>query len=380
MVIHPFQVSVPESVLVDLRERIKRTRWPDEVLGSGWTFGTSLSYMKELSNYWLHEFDWRKTEKGINRYPNYIAEIDGYNVHFLHVKSNARTSHPLMLLHGWPGSFLEMMKLIPLLTENRAISFDLVIPSLMGYGFSQQVVTPGCSVQFMADLFCSLMNELGYKKFGIHGGDFGSGVGTALALKYPDKVTGLHLNNIEGYYRPFVPEGTTLSQEEMRFKKQAEEWYDMEGAYSHQQRTRPLTLAYGLNDSPVGLCAWIIEKFYAWSDCTGDVEHAFTKDDLLSNVTLYWVTQTVHSSFRLYYESRKTPLHFTKDEFVKVPVNIVHFPKEDPFPLRRYIERGYNVQRWTDMPVGGHFASMEQADLLAKDIIEFFDSSRRGGV
>jgi len=264
------------------------------------------------------------------------------------------------------------MKLIPLLSNNVETTFDLVVPSLLGYGFSQKVTTPGCGVQFMAELFKLLMESLGYKNFGIHGGDFGSGVGTALALKYPDHVLGLHLNNIEGYYKPFLPEGASLTHEETQFERQAEAWYDKEGAYAHQQRTKPLTLAYGLNDSPVGLCAWLIEKFYGWSDCRGDIERVFTKDELLSNVTLYWITQTVHSSFRLYCESRNTPLHFTEDEFVKVPVAIAHFPLEDAFPPRKYIERGYNVQHWKDMPAGGHFAAMEQPELLAEDIREFF--------
>jgi pimeloyl-ACP methyl ester carboxylesterase len=372
MAIQPFRLHVPEPTVVDLRERIKRTRWPDELTGSGWTFGTSLSYMKELAGYWLNGFDWRKTEDNVNRYPNFIAQIDGYKIHFLHIKGAGNNSLPLMLLHGWPGSFLEMMKLIPFLSNNPGMTFDLVIPSLMGYGLSQKVTTPGCGIRFMAELFRLLMESLGYKKFGIHGGDFGSGVGTALALKYPRNVIGLHLNNIEGYYKPFLPEGASLTQEEMQFEQESEAWYDREGAYSHQQRTRPLTLAFGLNHSPVGLCAWIIEKFYGWSDCKGDIESVFTRDELLANVTLYWVTQTIHSSFRLYHESRKSPLHFDKDDFVRVPVGIARLPVEDAFPPRKYIERGYNIRRWTEMPAGGHFAAMEQPELLAKDIDEFF--------
>jgi len=357
---------------MDLRDRIRKTRWPDEQTGSAWTFGASLSYMKELADYWHEEFDWRKTERNINQYPNFVAEIEGYNIHFLHIRGKGTTSRPLLLLHGWPGSFLEMMKLIPLLSNNVDMTFDLVVPSLPGYGFSQKVTTPGCGVRRMAELFTLLMESLGYRTFGIHGGDFGSGVGTALALKYPHHVTGLHLNNIEGYYRPFLPEGESLTYEEMEFERQAELWYEKEGAYSHQQRTRPLTLSYGLNDSPVGLCAWIVEKFYAWSDCKGDIESVFTKDELLSNVTLYWVTETVHSSFRLYHETREAPLHFDKDDFVRVPVGVVRFPVEDALPPRTYIERGYNVRHWTEMPAGGHFASMEQPGLLAKDIVEFF--------
>ena len=374
MSIQHFQINVPEQVLVDLRERIKRTRWPDEIIGSGWNWGTSLSYMKELSEYWLNEFDWRRVERDINAFPNFIAEIDGYNIHFLHIKGGAKKSIPLILTHGWPGSFLEMMKLVPLLTNNSDLTFHLVIPSLMGYGFSQKLTADGCNIHFMADLWCKLMKELTYKKFAAHGGDFGSGVSMALALKYPQNLIGLHLNNIEGYYMPYVPEGESLTEEEIQFEKDAEEWYDKEGAYSHQQRTKPLTLAYGLTDSPVGLCAWIIEKFYSWADCRGNIENAFTKDELLANVTLYWVTETIHSSIRLYNESRKVPLRLGKNDFVRVPLGIVHFPVEDVYPPRKYIQRGFNVQHWTEMPAGGHFASMEQPELLANDIRKFFRS------
>lgn len=371
MAVQPFRVKVPEQVLVDLRERIQRTRWPDEITNSGWTSGANLSYMKELAEYWLTKFDWRKVENEINSYPNFLAEIDGYKIHFLHIKGTGKKSIPLIAMHGWPGSFLEMMKLIPLLTNNGDLTFDLVVPSLMGYGFSQKITDPGCNLQFMGRLYCKLMKELSYEKFGVHGGDFGSGLGMVLALNYPQNVIGLHLNNIEGYYTPYVPEGE-LTEEEIQYDKDGEDWYNKEGAYSHQQRTKPLTLAYGLNDSPIGLCAWIIEKFFAWSDCNGNIESVFTKDELLANVTLYWVTETIHSSIRLYNESRKAPLHLTKDDFAKVPVGIARFPMEDAIPPRRYVERGFNVQRWTNMPAGGHFAAMEQPELLAEDIKSFF--------
>ena len=328
--------------------------------------------MKELADYWLNKFDWRRIEDEINAYPNFIAEIDGYKIHFLHIKGSWKKSMPLIITHGWPGSFLEMMKLIPLLTNNPDFAFDLVIPSLMGYGFSQKVTAPGCNIHFMAELWCKLMKQLNYEKFGVQGGDFGSGVGTALALKYPQNVIGLHLNNIEGYWTPYLPEGENLTQEEIQFEKDADDWYNREGAYSHQQRTKPLTLAYGLNDSPIGLCAWIIEKFYGWADCKGNIENVFSKDELLANVTLYWVTETIHSSIRLYNESRSVPLHFKKDDFVKAPVGIARFPLEEPFPPRKYIKRGFNIQHWTDIPAGGHFASMEEAELLAEDIRNFF--------
>lgn len=373
MAIKSFEANVPDRVLTDLRERLQRTRFPDEIAGSGWAYGASLSYMKELTDYWLNEFDWRKTENEINSYPNFMAEIDGYQIHFLHIRGSGRRSVPLIAMHGWPGSFLEMMKLIPSLTNGDGLTFDLVIPSLMGYGFSQKANEPGCNIHFMADLFCKLMKELGYEKFGAHGGDFGSGIGTALALKYQQHVVGLHLNNIEGYCIPYLPEGETLTPEEIQFEKDAYEWYEKEGGYSHQQGTKPLTLAYGLNDSPIGLCAWIVEKFHGWSDCSGNIESVFTKDELLSNVTLYWVTGTIHSSIRLYGESRKAPLHFKRDDFVRVPVGIAHFPLEDPFPPRKYIERSYNVRHWAEMPAGGHFAAIEQPELLAKDVRDFFN-------
>jgi pimeloyl-ACP methyl ester carboxylesterase len=374
MAVQPFRVNFPERVLLDLRERIQRTRWPDEMSNSGWIYGANLTYMKELAEYWLTRFDWRKIEEEINACPNFVADIDGYNIHFLHIKGTGKKSIPLIAMHGWPGSFLEMMKLIPLLTNNDELTFDIVVPSLVGYGFSQRITAPGCNLQFMGNLFCKLMKELHYEKFGAQGGDFGSGLGMVLALNYPQKVIGLHLNNIEGYYMPYVPEGENLTKEEMQFVKEAEGWYDREGAYSHLQRTKPLTLAYGLNDSPVGLCAWIIEKFFAWSDCGGNIESVFTKDELLANVTLYWLTGTLHSSIRLYNESRKAPLHFTKDDFVEVPVGIARFPLEDAFPPRKYVERGFNVQRWTNLPAGGHFAAMEQPQLLADDIRDFFRS------
>lgn len=374
MTIKPYQVKTHDSVLDDLRERIKHVRWPDAIENSGWLYGTNLPYLKELADYWLNEFDWRKTENEINTFPNFMAEIDGYEIHFMHIKGKGKKTIPLILTHGWPDSFLGMMKLIPFLTQDEDLSFDLIIPSLLGYGFSQKVLVPKSGIQLMGKLWGKLMKELGYEKFGAHGGDFGSGVSTSLALQYPDNMIGLHVNNIEGYYRPYIPDGVELSAEEVQFGKEDEAWYDSEGAYSHQQRTRPITLAYGLNDSPVGLCAWIIEKFFAWSDCNGHIERVFTKDELLSNITLYWVTETIHSSIRLYSESRKAPLHFTKDEFVGVPVGIARFPLDEPFPPRRYIERGYNLQHWSDMPVGGHFAAAEQPELLAQDIRKFFNS------
>jgi pimeloyl-ACP methyl ester carboxylesterase len=366
-----FKCKISQPNIDDLKFRISQTRWTDEIKDSNWQYGTSLAYMKELADYWLNKFEWREEEDKINQYPNYIAEIDGIKVHFLHIKGKGKTSVPLIITHGWPGSFLEMFKLIPLLTTDPEYSFDLIIPSIPGFGFSQKINTPGCNLWFIADLWSKLISELGYKKVIAQGGDFGAGINTALALTHPDKLIGLHLNYIHSSFFPFVPTNEIFSEEENLYLKSADEWYKTEGAYAHQHRTKPLTVAYGLNDSPIGLCAWILEKFYEWSDCNGNIESVFTKDELLANISLYWFTQTIHSSIRLYNETIKQPLQFLENDFVNAPLGISKFHKEEPFPPRKFIERGYNVQHWTDISKGGHFAAMESPELLANDIIHF---------
>lgn len=372
-----FKVNIEQKILDDLKLRIKNTRWPDEIINSNWTYGASLSYMKELSEYWLNEFDWRKTETEINQHENFIAEIDGYKIHFLHIKGKGKDSIPIIITHGWPGSFLEMMKLIPLLTENTKVSFDVVIPSMMGFGFSQKLNRVGCNVSFMADLWFKLMQKLGYEKFGVQGGDFGAGVSSFISLKYPDHVIGMHLNYIPGNYQPELGVGELLTDEENDYIKSEDEWYFREGGYSLQQKTKPLTLAYGLNDSPIGLCAWIIEKMYGWAECKGNIENVFTKDELLSNVMLYWITETIHSSVRLYGENKKVPMKLGKDSFINIPVGIAHFQFEEPFPPRKFIERGFNIQHWSDFSEGGHFPAIEKPELLAEDICDFFNSIKK---
>ncbi len=370
--IKPFSVDIPQQQLDDLQFRLKNTRWPDEISGSGWNYGADLSYMKSLTDYWQNTFDWRKTENEINAYPNFIAKINGYEIHFLHIKGKGKRSIPLIITHGWPGSFLEMMQLIPLLTEDSELSFDLVIPSIPGFGFSGKPTEPGCNSAVVADLWHELMLELGYDKYGAQGGDIGAGISTWLSLKYPSNVTGLHLNFISGSYKPYLKENEKLSDEVLAFQKIGADWSAKEGGYSHMHATKPLTAAYGLNDSPTGLCAWIIEKFNSWSDNNGNIENTFSKDELLANVTLYWLTETIHSSMRIYNENSKKPVAFTEHEFVKIPVAFAKFPKELPTPPRSYIEKGFNIQHWTEMPAGGHFAAAEQPQLLAKDIQDFF--------
>ena len=372
MMIKPFAVNVLQSILDDLKLRLMLTRWPDELSGSAWNYGTDLSYMKELKEYWQHSFDWRKVEREINAYPNFMADIDGYQIHFMHIKGKGKRSLPLIITHGWPGSLLEMMKLIPLLTENADFSFDLVIPSIPGFGFSGKPTEPGCNSAIVADLWHQLMTTLGYDRYGAQGGDIGSGVSTWLALKYPSHLIGLHLNYISGSYKPYLKEGEQLTEEVIAFQQTVAEWSAREGAYAHLHATKPLTAAYGLNDSPVGLCAWIIEKFNSWSDNGGDIENVFTKDELLANVTLYWITQTIHSSMRMYNENSKNPMVFGQNDYISVPLAFAEFPKELPTPPRSYIEKGFNVRHWTSMPAGGHFAAVEQPDLLSKDLLYFF--------
>lgn len=370
--IKPFSVQVPQQVLDDLKLRLSLTRWPDQLEGAGWDYGTDLSYLKELTDYWQHTFDWRKVEDEINSYPNFMADIEGQELHFMHVKGKGKRSIPLIITHGWPGSFLEMMKLIPLLTEDPDCSFDLVIPSVPGFGFSGKLTQAGGNSSFVADLWHKLMLKLGYERYGAQGGDIGAGISTWLSLRYPSHVIGLHLNYIPGSYKPYLRDGEQLSANVVAFQKSGAAWLAKEGAYAAMHASKPQTLAYGLNDSPAGLCAWIIEKFNSWSENNGDVESIFTKDELLANVTLYWITQTIHSSMRIYHENSKKPMVFEKGVAVNVPVGFAKFPKELPTPPRSYIEMGFNINHWTTMPAGGHFAAMEQPELLSKDITAFF--------
>ncbi|WP_027066651.1 epoxide hydrolase family protein [Maribacter sp. Hel_I_7] len=371
--IEKFKVNIPQSELDDLNDRIKKVRWPDEIKNSDWKYGTSLSYIKELADYWLEEFDWRIIEKEINSFPNFIADVDGNQIHFLHIKSNKKNAIPIVITHGWPGSFLEMLKIIPYLTESEESPFDLVIPSIIGFGFSKKPTENGSDYGFNAELWHKLMLKLGYNKYGVQGGDIGAGISIKIAQKYPENIIGLHLNYISDSYKPYSEENENINTHIVKFQKATQMWNEREGAYASLHSTKPLSLAYGLNDSPIGLCGWIIEKFNAWSDNNGDIENSFTKQELLANVTLYWLTQTIHSSIRMYHEISNSPLKFEKDDFVKIPVGFAKFPKEISTPPRDYIEKGFNVVHWTEMPKGGHFPALEQPKLLADDMIRFFE-------
>ena len=383
--IEPFRIEVPDGVLRDLRERILRTRWPDEIRGSGWEYGTSLHYLRELLDYWANGFDWRAQETFLNTFHHFRAVVDGQGLHFLHERGRGPAPLPLLLPHGWPSSFYEMTKVVPLLTDpesyggDAADSFDVVAPSLPGCGFSARPRDPGMHKTRMAELFADLMTAvLGYSRFGARAGDIGAGVVSLLALDYPERLVGIHLSDV---VRPYLgPGARNFTDAERKFFEEERLWAEREGAYDHIQATKPQTLAYGLADSPAGLAAWIVEKFRSWSDCGGDVERRFTKDELLTNLTIYWVTNTINSANRLYFERDRQPRPLGRDDRVAVPTAVTTFPADIDHPPREWAERVYDVVRWSEMPRGGHFAAFEEPELLAEDIRDFFRPLRKSGV
>ncbi len=373
----PFRIEIPKSTLDDLRERLRRTRWTDEVEGSGWGMGTNLGYMKELVDYWVGKYDWRKQEAELNRLHHFRAEIDGIGIHFIHERGKGENPTPIILTHGWPDSFYRFHKLIPMLTDPASYggdpnaSFDVIVPSLPGFGFSDRRAR---TAEQTADLWAKLMKDLlGYEHFIAAGGDLGGPVTRSLALKHPEAVTGIHLT--DAGYPTGSEDFATMSDAERQFAGKSQQWWYTEGAYNALQSTKPQTLAYGLNNSPAGLAAWIVEKLYAWSDSKGDIETRFTKDEILTNVTIYWVTETIGSSIRTYLENaRAIYAHGGGPKPAQrstVPAAVASFPGETVPTPREWAERTVNLVRWTEMPRGGHFAAWEEPDLLAQDIREF---------
>ncbi len=379
MAVQPFKIDIPDSVLEDLQSRLERTRWPDEMPGTEWDYGSNLDYVKELVEYWRTKFDWRAQEKLINSFAHFKTEVDGLDIHFIHEKGKGPNPVPLVVTHGWPGTFFEMHKIIPLLSDpaghggDAADSFDVVVPSMPGYGFSGHPTERGMDVLAVGDLWAKLMSEnLGYQRFGAQGGDWGASVTAKLGLSHADKVIGIHTTSVTRPTPYLGPGSKPLSEAEEILLQQRRDWQAAEGGYAHIQGTKPQTLSYGLNDSPAGLAAWIVEKYRTWSDCGGDVEKRFTKDELLTTITIYWVTQTIGSSTKIYYETLRKPWNMAKGERIEVPCAIAAFPAEISVPSRELAERSYNVQQWTVMPAGGHFAALEEPDRLVEDIRSFF--------
>ena len=369
----PFRLHIAEAALADLRERLGRTRWPDEPPLEPWSTGTSLKYLQDLVHYWNADFDWRAQEARINRFRQFSVPIRGIELHFIHEPGRGPNPMPLLISHGWPGSIVEFLELIPLLTEH----FSVVAPSLPGYTLSYKPGQPRFGVEEIADAFAELMTDvLGYSRFGAQGGDWGGFIASRLGYAYPERLIGIHLNLLAIRRDPGMLHNPT--GEEKRFLEELNHWLKEETGYQWIQGTKPQTLACGLADSPAGLAAWIAEKFRSWSDCGGVIENAIRRDDLLANISLYWLTGAIGSSFWPYYARVRRPWPIPEGRTVDVPTGYAEFPKEILKPPRSLAARTYtNIRRWTEMKKGGHFAALEQPQALAEEVTEFFLSQNR---
>jgi microsomal epoxide hydrolase len=377
----PFTIHVPDAVLTDLRMRLEGTRWPDENPGSGWTHGSDLAYMRALAAYWREKYDWRLHEARLNRLKQFVVSLDGIDLHFIHEPGVGPDPLPLLVSHGWPGSIVEFERLIPLLTDpgrfggDPADAFTVVAPSLPGYAFSFRPNQARFNLVQIGDLFTRLMSDvLGYRRFGAQGGDWGAFISAQLGAAHADHVLGIHVTLLWG---PRESTPAPQTDEERAYVAELQNWSREEQGYGLIQGTKPQTLSYGLTDSPIGLAAWIVEKFRSWSDCGGNVEKRFSKDELLTNVMLYWVTAAINSSFWPYWARRHELWPLNELSSVRVPTAYASFPKEILHPPRTWVEAVYpNIQRWTSMPAGGHFAAMEEPEALAADIRTFFRELR----
>jgi pimeloyl-ACP methyl ester carboxylesterase len=374
----PFRLNIPDQAITDLRERLARTRFPDQAPGEPWANGTDVRYMRELIEYWRDGFDWRAEEARLNGFPQYKVPLHGIDLHFLHVPGQGPDPCPLLLSHGWPGSVFEFLDLIPRLADPArfggisADAFTVIAPSLPGYGLSFAPGQPRFSVEAIADCFAELMvGVLGYQRFAAQGGDWGAFVTARLGYTLADLVIGIHLNLMPVRRDPSIIANPT--PEERQFADALAQWLKEETGYQWIQGTRPQTLAFALTDSPAGLAAWIIEKFRAWSDCAGDLESVFTKQQLLANISLYWFTGAIGASFWPYYARLHGPWPIPDGATVEVPTGYCEFPREMLRPPRSLAERTFtDIRTWSVMPRGGHFAAMEQPDALARELRDFF--------
>jgi pimeloyl-ACP methyl ester carboxylesterase len=364
--IRPFRVEVSDADIADLHDRLARTRWPDQIPGSGWGYGTDRAYLQDLCEYWRTTFDWRAQEDRFNRWPNFLTEIDGQQIHFIHARSDNPDAIPLIMSHGWPGSVSEFLDVIEPLRE----SFHVVVPSLPGYGWSGPTTEPGWDVQRIADAWAVLMARLGYDKYAAQGGDWGAMIATRLAATDVDHVIALHSNMLLAF--PEDASGIALTDEEVADLVAAAEFMKVGAAYQEIQGKNPQTLGYALTDSPAGLAGWIVEKFLVWTDNNGSPEDALTRDQMLTNISVYWFTKTINSSIRLYCESQRSGRFGPTGEYVSAPTAAAVFPAEIFRIPRAYAETRFNIVRYTRFDRGGHFAALEEPDLLVDDIKAFF--------
>jgi pimeloyl-ACP methyl ester carboxylesterase len=376
----PYRLHVRAEVLDDLRERLSRTRWPDEIPGSGWQYGSSLEFMRRLTERWREGFDWRAQEAKLNAFDQFRVAIEGITLHFVHRPGVGPDPTPLLLVHGWPGSVWEFHELIPRLTDparfggDPADAFTVVAPSFPGFTLSFEPGQRRLDIVEMADLLATLMTDvLGYQHFAAQGGDWGGYIVARLAHAYRDRLLGIHLNFLP--LRADIPFPAELTDEHRAYQEELRHWRSEETGYSVIQGTKPQTLAQGLTDSPAGLAAWIAEKFHTWTDNDGDLERSVDLDSLLTNVTLYWVTGAINSSFWPYYAIRHEPWPLPEAR-VETATAYASFPREIRHPPRSFAEQAFNIQHWTEMPRGGHFAALEVPELLAPDVAAFFRSLR----
>ncbi len=371
--IEPFDITVPDEVLADLKERLGRTRWPDQIPGTGWDYGTDLAYLQELCAHWRDEYDWRTHEARLQAWDHFRTEIDGQPIHFIHAPSPVEGAMPLLISHGWPGSVVEFLQVIDPLRDpaahggDPADAFHVVAPSLPGYTWSGPTTDRGWHPRRIAEAFAELMARLGYDRYVAQGGDWGSMITTQLGLVDREHLAGIHLNMLIA-----IPSGEDdLTEDEQAALADAMAMMTDGAGYQQIQGTRPQTLSYGLTDSPAGLAGWIAEKFHAWTDNDGTIESAVSRDDLLTNITAYWVTGTINASTRLYYEAMTSGLWGPAGERVEVPTGAAVFPREILRASRRFAERSFDVVHWSTFDRGGHFAAMEEPDLLVGDVRAF---------
>ena len=373
-----FTLSVPDAAIADLKARLALTRFPDQAPDAPWVYGTDLDYMKALVPYWKDQFDWREQEAALNAFPQFKVKLPDVDLHYLHVEGKGPSPMPLLLMHGWPGSVYEFIDIIPKLTDparfggDPADAFTVIAPSLPGYGLSFDPGQKRFAIEDIAHTFVALMTDvLGYRRYGAQGGDYGAFTATTIGHYYPGNLAGIHLNFLA--VRRDIPRPAQPSEEEQRYFDQMAVWLKEETGYQQIQGTKPQTLAYGLTDSPAGLAAWIAEKFRTWTDCDGDIHSVISRDHMLADISLYWFTGAIGSSFWPYYARIHRRWPIPDGGTVDVPTGYAAFPKEIVRPPRSIAERLYtNIQRWTDMPRGGHFAALEQPDALAHDIRAFF--------
>lgn len=379
--IMPFKIAIPDAALADLQQRLANTRLPDQIPGTSWEYGTDRTYLAELLDYWQNDFDWREEERQLNQFDQFKTEVDGLSMHFIHQRSSNPAAIPLLIVHGWPGSVTEFSKIIGPLTDPAAYggdsgdAFHVIAPSLPGFGFSGIPAERGYSPEKMAHTLAALMQKLGYEKYAIAGGDWGAIINRFLAFNYSDRLIGLHSNMILADAPADETRRNAVSVKENAARTARAAYMRNEIAYQQIQGTKPQSLGYGLNDSPAGVAGWIVEKFHGWSDlpqgAEGDLDDHFTKDELLTNISIYWFTQTITSSTRIYYESAQSQ-EANPIGYINVPTGAAVFPAEIFVTPRAWAAAAYDLRHWTVMPAGGHFAALEQPQLYLQDLREFF--------